>query len=32
MINMPEEQHEIELGIKDNILDMAFDANANHVL
>lgn len=32
MINLPEEQNEIEKGIKEYVLDMAFDANANHVL
>jgi hypothetical protein len=32
MINMSEEEYEIELGIKDHIVNMAFDPNANHVL
>lgn len=32
MINMSEEEDEIEAGIKDHIIAMAFDANANHVL
>jgi hypothetical protein len=32
MINMPEEENEIELGIKDHVVVMAFDPNANHVL
>eukprot|EP00347_Sterkiella_histriomuscorum_P003327 403364711 len=32
MINMPEEQHEIQEGVVNHILDMAYDINANHVL
>ncbi len=32
MINMPEEEDELKEGIKDHIVDLAFDANGTHVL
>jgi len=32
MINMPEEEEELKQGIKDQIVDLAFDANGTHVL
>jgi Pumilio-family RNA binding repeat len=32
MINMPEEEQELREGIKEHILDLAFDANGTHVL
>ena len=32
MINMSEEEDELKNGIKDNILDLAFDSNGTHVL
>ena len=32
MINMPEEEDELRVGIRDHIVDLAFDANGTHVL
>lgn len=32
MINLTEEENELEEGIKDDIIELAFDANGNHVL
>jgi len=32
MINLTEEENELEEGIKDHIIELAFDANGNHVL
>jgi hypothetical protein len=32
MINMPEEEHELKEGIKQHIVNLAFDANGTHVL
>jgi hypothetical protein len=32
MINMPEEEEELKQGIKDQIVDLAYDANGTHVL
>jgi len=32
MINMPEEELELKEGIKQHIVDLAFDANGTHVL
>jgi len=32
MINMPDEEEELKQGIKDQIIDLAFDANGTHVL
>jgi hypothetical protein len=32
MISMPEEEFEIEDGLKNNVMAMCFDANANHVI
>lgn len=32
MINMPDEEEELKQGIKDQIVDLAFDANGTHVL
>ena len=29
---MPEEEEELKLGIKDHIIDLAFDGNGTHVL
>jgi hypothetical protein len=32
MINMPEEENELKNGIKDHVVDLAFDPNGTHVL
>ena len=32
MVNMAEEEEELKDGIKDHVLDLAFDANGTHVL
>lgn len=32
MINMPEEEEALSMGIKDHVIDLAFDANGTHVL
>lgn len=32
MINMPEEEQELKLGIENHIIDLAFDSNGTHVL
>ena len=32
MINMPDEEEELKLGIKDHIVELAFNANGTHVL
>jgi predicted nucleotide-binding protein (sugar kinase/HSP70/actin superfamily) len=32
MVNMPEEEEELKLGIQDYVIDLAFDANGTHVL
>ena len=32
MINMPEEEEELKEGIKNHILDLAFDQHGTHVL
>jgi len=32
MINMPEEEEELKDGIKNHILDLAFDQHGTHVL
>jgi hypothetical protein len=32
MINLAEEENELQDGIKDHVLELAFDANGNHVL
>lgn len=32
MVNMPEEEEELKMGITNHIIDLAFDANGTHVL
>ena len=32
MINMPEEEEALKNGIKEHVIDLAFDANGTHVL
>jgi hypothetical protein len=32
MINMPDEEEELKEGIKDHIIELAFDQNGTHVL
>lgn len=32
MVNMPEEEEALRNGIRDKVIDLAFDANGTHVL
>jgi hypothetical protein len=32
MVNMPDEEEALKNGIKDNVIDLAFDPNGTHVL
>lgn len=32
MINMPDEEEELKLGIQNHIIDLAYDINGTHVL